>query len=180
MFRLTLTAWTLLILGGLALATSVTHESSVGFPTTPDQSFTSSIVPLATIVADSEHLNHNGTTRIGPATTVTILCPMISGGAKVSVLFPDRPLGPFSWSNQTFHKGSSTHTNSATVSVPQATDLASPSSKIQNLIFDHGPTPPLPLSTSTNSTLAVGSGHRLIYRDRLLWLFFGMVNIGVI
>ncbi|KAH6698213.1 hypothetical protein BKA61DRAFT_709748 [Leptodontidium sp. MPI-SDFR-AT-0119] len=176
MFRLTLTASTLLILGAFALATAVLPESSVGLTTTSDQSFASSIAPLATVVVDSEHLSRNSTVRTA-VTTVVVLCPKLSGGTTASVLFPEPPSGPFSWSNQTFHKGSSTQTNSATVL--QATDLASPSSMSPNLIFDNGPTPPLPLSTSTNSTLVTGSGHRLVHRDRLLWLFFGMVNIGV-
>lgn len=179
MFRLTLPAWALVILGSLALATSVLPEPSVGLTTTSHQSFTSSITLLATGVVDSRHRNRSGTVRTA-VTTIVGLCPMLSAGATASVLFPVQPSGSFSWSNQTYHKDSSTQTNLATVSVPQAPDHAPKSSKSPNLIFDNGPTPPLPLSTSTNSTLATSSGYRLIFGDRLLWLFFGMVNMGVV
>ena len=178
MFRLTLPAWALVILGGLALATSVLPEPSVGLTTTSDQSFTSSITLLATGVADPKHLNRSGTVRTA-VTSIVGLCPISSTGVTASVLFPVQPSGSFSWSNQTFPKDSSTQTNPATVAVPQASDRAPKSSKSPDLIFDNGPTP-LPLSTSTNSTLATGSGYRLIIGDPLLWLLFGMVNMGVV
>ncbi|CZT08614.1 uncharacterized protein RAG0_13611 [Rhynchosporium agropyri] len=174
MFRLTLPACTLVILEGLARATSLLSRSPAALTKTSAQSFTSSIATFA----DSKFLNHNSSVRIA-VTTVVVLCPIISGGVTASVHLPDQSSGPYAWSNQTFHNTSSAKTSSAPVSSSQPIDVATPSSMSPNLIFDNGPTPLLPFPTSIDSTLATSSGRRMIYGDPFLWLFLGMVSMGI-
>ncbi|XMA20318.1 hypothetical protein WAI453_013109 [Rhynchosporium graminicola] len=163
MFRLTLPAYTLVILEGLARATSVLPRSAAALTTTSAQSFTSSIITFT----DSKYPNHNSSVRIA-VTTVVVLCPIISGRVTGSVYLPDRSPGPFAWSNQTFHNTSSAKTSSALVSSSQPIDMATPLSMSPNLIFDNGPTPLLPIPMSTDSTLAISSGRRMIYGDPFL------------